>query len=86
MGTATGPGGGAVAMLGPIRRGGLGIPGPDTGMQQAEEALHSSSDHTRHFLNLCDIYKVTKVFHGHWPDNHCNRSDTWVSILLLKLY
>ena len=41
MGTATGPGG-AAAMLGPIRRGGLGIPGPDTEMSKTGKALHSS--------------------------------------------
>ena len=38
------------------------------------------------FLNQCGIYKVVKVVHTNWSDNHCNQSDTWPSILLLELY
>ena len=42
-----------------------------------------SSDCTRHFSNPCDICMVAKIVQGHQSDNHCNQSDTWVSILLL---
>ena len=34
-------------------------------------------DRARLFSNLRDIYKVAKVVHLNWLDNHCNRSDTW---------
>ena len=40
------------------------------------------SDRARHFSNRCDIYKVAKVVHRNRLNNHCNRSDTWPSILL----
>ena len=43
------------------------------------------NDCIRNFWNRCDICKVVKVVHGHWWDNHCNRSDTWPS-MLLELY
>ena len=43
----------------------------------------SISDRDRHvFSNLCDIYTVAEVVHGIWSDNHFNRSDTRLSILL----
>ena len=34
-------------------------------------------DRTWHFANRCDIYKVAKVVHGNWSDNHCNWFNTW---------
>ena len=42
-------------------------------------------DHARHFLNWCDICEVAKVVQGNRSDNY-NRSDTWLSVLLLELY
>ena len=33
-----------------------------------------------------DIYNVAKAVHGNRPDNHCNRSETRTSVLLLELY
>ena len=27
------------------------------------------------FSNQCDIYKVMKMVHGNWPDNHCSQSN-----------
>ena len=39
------------------------------------------NDHARLFSNLCDIYKMVNVVHGNQLNNHCNRSDTWLSIL-----
>ena len=44
------------------------------------------SDHTAHFSNRCDIYRVVKLVHITPSDNHCNWPDTWLSILLLELY
>ena len=39
-------------------------------------------DHARHFSNRCNNHKVAKVVHGNQSDNHCNRSDPQLSILL----
>ena len=38
------------------------------------------SDRAGHFSNLCNIYKVEKMIHGKRSDNHCNRSDTQLTI------
>ena len=51
--------------------------------------------HGRHFSNQCDIcnfYKVAKMGHRNWSHNHCNRSDTKLSMftttraILTELY
>ena len=34
----------------------------------------------RHFSNHCDIYKVAKMGHRNWSHNHCNWSDTKLSV------
>ena len=34
----------------------------------------------RHFSNQCDLYKVAKMGHRNWSHNHCNRSDTKLSV------
>ena len=36
--------------------------------------FHPQSDHARHFLNWCDIYRAMKVVHRSWSDNHYNQS------------
>ena len=45
----------------------------------------SVSDHTGHFSNRFDIYKVAKVYHRDQSDKHCNWSNTLSCILLLEL-
>ena len=37
-------------------------------------------------FKLVDICKVAKVVHGNQTNNHCHRSDTWLSTLLPELY
>ena len=37
-------------------------------------------------FKLVDICKMAKVVDGNQTNNHCHRSDTWLSILLLELY
>ena len=44
------------------------------------------SDRTRHFTKQGVVYKVMKVVHGNLTDDHCNWSDTQLSVLLLELY
>ena len=44
-----------------------------------------SNDCTRHFLNWHDTYMVVKVVHRSRSNNHCNWSDTLLSVLLSKL-
>ena len=41
-----------------------------------------SRDCTRHFSNQCGMYKVAKVVPRNRSCNHCNWSDTWLSMLL----
>ena len=42
--------------------------------------LSSQSLQARHFSNQCDIYKVAKLGHRNWSHNHCNWSDTKLSV------
>ena len=42
--------------------------------------LSSQSLQARHFSNQCDIYKVAKMGHRNWSHNHCNWSDTKLSV------
>ena len=43
----------------------------------------STNDHAKHFLNLCRI-KLAEVIHRNQSNNHCNWSDTWPSVLLMR--
>ena len=43
--------------------------------------FHPQSDHARHFLNWCDIYRVMTVVHRSWSDNHYKQSNTQLPTL-----
>ena len=43
------------------------------------------SDRTMHFSKWGVMYKVMKVVHRNLSDDHCNRSETQLSVLLLEL-
>ena len=48
----------------------------------------SSTDPARNCSNQCDIYRVVKVVHGNWSDNHCkcNQPDRLPSIVYYYQY